>query len=529
MQPMNRISQPCKLCFALISFALILTVSAACEQDADDVAAIPAPKITDSVEPNEALAAVEENTVPENSRSSAAKQLEDVFDVDRPQRWNPYEDDQQEAAVVVSLTELPEALLHASGGETIRVKSGRYVDVQIELKYNGHGTVAVRAEQPGSVTITGESMITIQDSEHLILSGFMFDEIKSENTIVLSGSRDIHITDNYFYRNGIRPASKIIAIRNGSAYNHIHHNTFDDNKGQGVAIYNGHTPEDIHNKYNEIYNNYFYLVRPVSEVYEGSSNGLESVQIGQGKYVFNKFFTKVYENLFERNTGDRAEIISVKSSNNEVYRNTFLNNDSGLTIRLGDSNKIYSNYFKNTMKGLRTYGFDQLIYGNYFEGGITGLQLPAADTTTKAETDNPAPYYQTDRIKVMNNVFVNPGTQAFLFGNSFNRSRMYVLLPKDSLYQGNEIYITNDRAKDFNKDPAAFAYFHSLEGIRQNTAYITSDHNKGNMNIEDESAVRYVYAENHDIPKPEQILGFTPFESNDERVGASWKRPEMID
>ena len=49
------------------------------------------------------------------------------------------------------------------------------------------------------------------------------------------------------------------------------------------------------------------------------------------------------------------------------------------------------------------------------------------------------------------------------------------------------------------------------------------------MNIEDESAVRYVYAENHDIPKPEQILGFTPFESNDERVGASWKRPEMID
>lgn len=527
MQPMDTISHKLKLYFTILFLTLFMSVLVACEQEMSDSAAIPPQENNESNESKEAL---EKNDQEHGiNHTMTMEESEAILKIKRPNRWNPYEDDQQEASVVVSLTELPEALLQSDGGETIRVKSGIYEDVQLELQYNGQGTVAVRAEQPGSVTITGESMITIQNSEHLILSGFIFDEIESENTIVLSGSTDIHITDNYFYRNGTRAAGKIVAIRNGSAYNHIHHNTFDDNEGQGVAIYNGHTPEDIHNKYNEIYNNYFYNVRPVSEVYEGQSNGLESVQLGQGRDVHNKFYTKVYDNLFEENVGDRGEIISVKSSNNEVYRNTFLNNDSGLTIRLGDSNKIYQNYFKNTMKGLRTYGFDQLIYGNYFEGGITGIDLPTADTKTKADTDNPAPYYQTDRIKVLNNVFVNPGSQAFLFGSRFNRARMYVLFPQDSLYSGNEVYITNNRSKDFNIDPSGYAYFDSPEDLHHNIIYLVSEDNKGNMRIEDETAVRYVYIEEPVIPSPEEILGYTPFHSNDERVGAAWKRPELIE
>ena len=49
------------------------------------------------------------------------------------------------------------------------------------------------------------------------------------------------------------------------------------------------------------------------------------------------------------------------------------------------------------------------------------------------------------------------------------------------------------------------------------------------MRIEDETAVRYVYTEEPVIPSPEEIVGYTPFQSNDERVGAAWKRPELIE
>lgn len=469
---------------------------------------------------------VKEKVEPLDDRPTLSEtEVNDVTNEPTVVRNNPQAANERPSdAMALSLEEIEEALTRAKPGDTLWIKSGTYEHVGIVLTYNGGGTVAVRAEIPGSVTITGRSLMTIKDSENLILSGILFDRVEADNTIVLDGSSHVHITENYFYQNGRTPTSKIVGIRNGSAYNHIHHNTFEDNRGQGIALYNGHTPEDIGNVYNEIYNNLFFKVRAVSEVYPGKTNGLESVQLGQGKDVSNKFYTKVYDNLFEDNVGDKAEIISVKSSNNELYRNTFLNSNSGLTIRLGDSNQIVGNYFAQVTKGLRTYGYNQLIENNYFIGGTVGIQLPAADTRTGQQETVAAPYYQTDETRILNNVFVNTGLRAFEFGHNFDETKNYTLLPIKSEYRGNRIYMTG-RGKDYEKTNHVFHIFDPISEFSNNQSYLQSEKYRGNIRSDDPEVITYTYSEQPAIPEPVEVLGYVPYDSLDIRTGAEWKRP----
>src|SRR5690606_4838899 len=115
--------------------------------------------------------------------------------------------------------------------------------------------------------------------------------------------------------------------------------------------------------------------------------------------------TKVYDNLFEEIIGDGVEIISNKSSGNQIFHNTFRNNRSGITLRAGDSVRVEGNYLYNTVRGIRVYGFGHIINNNYIYGAEIGIYLPTADYV-KNEEFTTSGYHQQENCEIADNVIV---------------------------------------------------------------------------------------------------------------------------
>ncbi|MEF3310498.1 chondroitinase-B domain-containing protein [Paenibacillus sp. GYB004] len=426
----------------------------------------------------------------------------------------------------VAIDRVQDALDQAKAGETIWVASGTYADRQFVWTYKGEGPVAIRAREDGGVRLTGASLVTIRGSRHVVLSGFWFDAVTSDNSVVLDGSSDVHVTENYFYRNGRTPTSKIVGIRNGSARNEIHHNTFDQSYGQSVATYNGHTPDDVNNTDNRIYANLFYNIPTVKSVYN-KTNGMEAVQLGQGRDVHVVHRTQVYENVFEHVAGDLDEIISVKTSGNAIYRNSFLNNPSGLTIRLGAGNTIRDNYFENTEKGIRSYGYDQTIARNYLAGGRIGIQFPAADTKTGEKEQVAAPYYQSDRSLITGNIIVRPSEAAFVFGRNYKPDQ-WPLLPTALRIEDNDVYLSAARAKDYTMHEQAPAFDPSMATFKGNRTFGTDRLNRESVSAGDPAAIAFTITAEPVFPSPSDFWGEEPLGSRDSRTGTAWKQPEPV-
>ena len=105
---------------------------------------------------------------------------------------------------------------------------------------------------------------------------------------------------------------------------------------------------------------------------EGSINGNEVIQIG---YLSPEKSTNVTinHNFFYNNTGADIEIISVKSSNNKITHNTFLENYGGISLRMGNTSTVDSNFIvcnnKENCMGIRVRGRNHIITNNYISEG----------------------------------------------------------------------------------------------------------------------------------------------------------------
>lgn len=431
----------------------------------------------------------------------------------------------------VALDQLPAALASANPGDTLLIQSGTYNDVDVTLTYDSDTLTTVQAETPGEVRITGNSTIRIKESTNLRLCGFLFDQTTSSSSVILDRSSHVEVSNNYFYQNGSSPYGFILHIVHGSANNHIHHNTFDGSRAISVVI-GSRTPEDVNNTENEIYNNLFYDIPSVKSAYPdraNNNNGMESIGLGQGDsfsmgpWVHEmKLYTKVYDNLFEKIVGDGSEIITNKTSNNEFYRNTFRNNHSGLTIRLGESTTVRNNYFENTTMGIRVYGHDHVIENNYLIGGQYGIQLPAADNVTGGTPRVSGAYYQVDQVIVKGNVIVKPSSQAFRIGGGY--TERYSLLPINTTIADNMVYIPT-AARDYMLHPTVAVPYDPLAGFSGNESVLKSTAHQGDITTNDEEKIKYTFTSDPQPPTPESITGVVPFSSKDPLTGAQWRRP----
>jgi hypothetical protein len=96
----------------------------------------------------------------------------------------------------------------------------------------------------------------------------------------------------------------------------------------------------------------------------GSSSGSEVMMIGSSAVGKETFNTEVAGNTFEDYASEDSELITVKSSGNDIHDNTFSNNRTGPCFRHGRLNKFRNNKCMGT--GIRIYGKGHEITGNTF-------------------------------------------------------------------------------------------------------------------------------------------------------------------
>jgi len=301
--------------------------------------------------------------------------------------------------IVSSIADLQKAIDAAKPGDIILLKKGVYTTTA-DIPINRTGTkaqpITIAAEVPGNTEITGSGGFNLQNpAAHIIIKGFKFTH-EASRARCSSGSSFCRWTHNIFETPG---TGEYLTIA-GSDHE-IDYNTFQnkDSLGRFIAI------RGAGNQIAErlwIHHNYFKTQKN-----QGNRNGAEALQFGLSGFSLSSSNSIVEYNLFEDCAGEN-ELISVKASRVTVRYNTIRNCPAQFTLRHGNFNQVYGNYFINT-PGLRIFGDDHLIHSNHFENCGIGINIgnggaEVADGAPLTSHDRP------DRVLIVFNTLVNNKT-----------------------------------------------------------------------------------------------------------------------
>ncbi|HTH30201.1 MAG TPA: polysaccharide lyase 6 family protein, partial [Lacibacter sp.] len=227
---------------------------------------------------------------------------------------------------------------------------------------------------------------------YIIIRGFKFTHAASKARCS-AGSSFCQWTNNIFETPGTGDYLTIA----GSDHQ-VDYNTFQnkDSLGKFIAI------KGVGSQIAErlwIHHNYFKKQKN-----QGNRNGAEALQFGLSGFSLSSSNSIVEHNLFEDCDGEN-ELISVKASRVTVRYNTIRNCPAQFTLRHGNFNQVYGNYFMNT-PGLRIFGDDHLIHSNHFENCSIGINIgnggaEVADGAPLTSHDRP------DRVVIAFNTLVN--------------------------------------------------------------------------------------------------------------------------
>ncbi|CAG7636071.1 chondroitinase-B domain-containing protein [Paenibacillus allorhizosphaerae] len=289
------------------------------------------------------------------------------------------------AASVVNVSspaQLETALAGASAGTTIVLANGIYTKNSSFTISGKQGTetnpIIIKAANQGQAEISGGAYMTVSGSSYVVIDGLKFTNT-GNNAVAIDASHHVRVTNSRFDLNEDGANIKWLNIRgSNSHHNRIDHNEFANKTDPGpVVAVDGNGSTNMA-QYTLIEYNYFKNVGP------RIANGLETIRLGLSGVSLLDGFSTVQYNLFEDCDGD-PEVVSVKSSSNEIRYNTFRNSQGQLTLRHGNNNSVYGNYFfgdgiKSGVGGIRIYGTDHKIYNNYMEK-LTGdtLSLDGGD------------------------------------------------------------------------------------------------------------------------------------------------------
>ena len=97
----------------------------------------------------------------------------------------------QNSSDSIVLEEISATLEIAKPGDTVRIKSGEYEDVQLDLYGEGDVgmPIVICPETPGSVILSGASSLNVS-GRHLIISGLHFDNGYSDGSVITFRSHD---------------------------------------------------------------------------------------------------------------------------------------------------------------------------------------------------------------------------------------------------------------------------------------------------------------------------------------------------
>lgn len=353
------------------------------------------------------------------------------------------------AITVSSLADLQIAINDARPGDIIFLKNGVYT-MTAEILINRAGTksqpITIAAQNQGAVEITGSSGFNlVSPAAYIIITGFKFTHAASKARLG-GGTSFCQWTRNIFETPGTGDYLTVA----GSDHK-IDYNTFQNKDSLGKFIAVKGTGSQIAERL-WIHHNYFKTHKN-----QGNRNGAEALQFGLSGFSLSSSNSIVEYNLFEDCAGEN-ELISVKASKVIVRYNTIRNCPAQFTLRHGNFNQVYGNYFINT-PGLRIFGDDHIIHSNHFENCSIAINIgnggaEVADGAPLTSHDRP------DRVLIAFNTLVNNKTNIVQSPRNKGLGSTYVTVAnnivqgggpaasivgpnKNSVWEGNIIFNTN--------------------------------------------------------------------------------------
>ncbi len=261
----------------------------------------------------------------------------------------------------------------------------------------------------------------MRDCEHLTLEGFVFENDANQQAVLLENCRHVRIARNAFQLNEqAKPRWMqhwVYVTGNHSGNNRIDHNLFGKKANGGSPVFvRGDDATLTPSQYDHIDHNHFRDV-----IYADDSNGHETIRTGSNDMGASgrSTFTVIEHNLLEHCSGEQ-EIISLKSSDNIVRHNTFMNCRGSVCLRLGNRNVVAGNFMLNPENapgcgGVKLYGFEHRVFNNYFQG-LTGTGHEAPLALIPGTMDTPS----TDQIgKKYQDLTSVPATRAWIAWNTW--------------------------------------------------------------------------------------------------------------
>ena len=171
--------------------------------------------------------------------------------------------------------------------------------------------------------------------------------------------------------------------------------------GQPLSSANGekHAPN-----YHRVYRNYFGI-RP-----RLGSNGGETLRVGTSTYSLQSSSSTIEENYFEHCNGE-TEILSIKSCDNKIINNTFLECEGSIVLRHGNRNEVSGNIMFGNNKpytgGIRVINAGHKIYNNYLSG-LRGDEFRLPLVVMNAVPNSPINrYHKVKDVEIAYNTFMN--------------------------------------------------------------------------------------------------------------------------
>ncbi len=293
---------------------------------------------------------------------------------------------------VANAAELAAALGDAKPGDLVLLADGDYASEAL-LVVNVNGTreapVVIRAANRAKARLSGKAGIRVEDSEYVAIEGIEFAHEARTPAVTLDGCRRCRITRNIIHLKEIDDTRMEWLSVDGdrSLHNRVDHNLVEEKRNSGVMLElggSGAARGFESTRHDVIDNNHF------RNFYPGTQNGYETIRAGSSTYSHSASFTTIQDNLFENCDGE-GEIVSIKTRQVWVRRNTFRNCRGMLTLRNTHQCVVESNwFFDNGSKdsaGIRIFGRGHEVFNNYMQGlKGAGIMIRTGDIEMRTQS-----------------------------------------------------------------------------------------------------------------------------------------------
>jgi hypothetical protein len=304
---------------------------------------------------------------------------------------------------VSSLAELESAINAASPGARIVVANGVYaasLPIRVRCQGTAKRPVVIAAETQGGVEFTGkEGFSLVPPAAYVVIQGFKFThqtglEATGGGELVEAGANHCRYSRNVFQLTGQARGYYLMISGDDTE---VDHNSFQNKFTVGQMLVVHGPGKSAMAQRTWIHQNIF------TNFPDTHRNNCSAIQIGVSDRSLSAAHSLVESNLFLRCRGENENICN-KSCDN-VYRfNTFADHCSELSLRHGNRDMVYGNFFLGT-DGIRVFGKDDRIYGNYFQDCSRGIHIGNGDGVVPP--DKLTSHDRPDGIQLMFNTVVN--------------------------------------------------------------------------------------------------------------------------